>query len=336
MTTVYILPIEPFDERYTGQWFKWWPKELKAEGFDVNIICGEDVGERVRGEFLDPTLTWVWKGTQVKNLAKCWDTIKSGDWILSLDGWGPSSTAAAYMRHTTKKNVKIAIFMHAGSYDPYDFLARTGCRKWALSIERGWMESADLILLGSHFHEQLIKDNLGMSYVRAFVCGVPIHRKDILQISTPVVWKERKRLVVFPHRLAPEKAPEEFEIICNMHKSMYPQSHERSQWYRTRDIYTDKKSYYDLLAKARCVISTARQETFGIAMQEAAALGGWLVAPNRLSYPETMRGAGWLYDSLEEAANLVEEALNKHAPAPWDGYHEHAIKRAAQALKRGS
>lgn len=334
MTTVHILPIEPFDERYTGQWFKWWPKELEAEGFNVNVICGENVGEKKQGEFLDPTLTWIWKGTQVRNLAKGWDSIKPGDWILNLDGWGPASTAAAYMKHTTEKDVRIALFMHAGSYDPYDFLARTGCRKWALNMERGWIEAADLILLGSHFHEQMIKDNLEMSFIRSFVCGVPIHREDILQISTPLAWEKRERIVVFPHRLAPEKVPEEFEIIRSIHKSIYPQSHSKTQWLRTRDIYTDKKSYYDLLAKTRCVISTARQETFGIAMQEAAALGSWLIAPNRLSYPETIRKAGWLYNTLEEAADLVEIALNKHNQAPWDKHHEHAIKRAARALRK--
>ena len=336
MTTVHVLPIEPFNERYTGQWFMWWPKELRAEGFNVNVICGENVGERRQGEFLDPTLTWIWKGIQVSNLAKCWGSINTGDWILNLDGWGPASTAAVYMKHTTNKDVKIALFMHAGSYDPHDFLARTGCRQWALDVERGWVKAADLLLLGSHFHEQLIKDNLGMSSVRASVCGVPIHKEDILQMAAPVAWEKRARLVIFPHRLAPEKAPEEFNTICDIHKRLYPQSHSSTVWLRTRDLYTNKRSYYNLLAQARCAISTARQETFGIAMQEAAVLGSWLIVPNRLSYPETVRGAGWLYNSLEEAASLVERALNKHVPAPWDGYHEHAIKRAAQALRKES
>ena len=240
--TIHLLPIEPFEERYTEQWYRWWPIELRQAGLDVNVIDGQHVGERVGGEFLDPTATWIWKGSQVSNLAKCWGDIKDGDWILNLDGWGSASTAAAYMKHTTGKDVKIALFMHAGSYDPHDFLARTGCRKWALNVERGWMESANLILLGSHFHERMIKDNLGMSSIRTSVCGVPVHREDILQISTPVVWKERKQIVVFPHRLAPEKAPEEFDIICSIHKSMYPQSHSKTRWLRTRDLYTDKKS----------------------------------------------------------------------------------------------
>ena len=43
-TTIHVLPIEPFDERYTADWYEWWPDELRACGFDVRLITGFGVG----------------------------------------------------------------------------------------------------------------------------------------------------------------------------------------------------------------------------------------------------------------------------------------------------
>ena len=90
---------------------------------------------------------------------------------------------------------------------------------------------------------------------------------------------------------------------------------------------------YDLLGRARVVVSCARQETFGIVMQEGIALGAWALAPNRLSYPETIRGQGLLYDSLDQAADMLHALLSCSVSADWDGWHEHAIKRASCALR---
>ena len=306
--------------------------ELRQAGVDVNIIDGQHVGGRMGGEFLDPTATWIWKGSQVSNLAKCWGNIKDGDWILNLDGWGPASTAAAYMRDTTQRKVRLALYMHAGSYDPTDFLARVGCRKWALDIERGWMNASDIVFVATNFHARLLRDNLGMSHIPVIVCGQPIHQEEIVKRIAFKLWEDRD-VVVFPHRLAQEKCPEEFDQIRLLHEQKYSQSHKRTRWIRTRDVYTDKQSYYDILAQAKCAISTARQETFGIAMQEAAALGVWLVAPNRLSYPEVVGTAGFLYNTLEEAADFVDVALSKRDPAPWSGIHENVIHCVGEILR---
>ncbi len=336
---IWCLPIEPFEERYTAQWYRWWPEEIRALGHTVEVIDGEAVSERRGGEFLDPLQTWIWKGSQVAVLARRWPEMQPEDWLLNLDGWGPGSTAAAYMRATTGKGPRLAWFMHAGSYDPQDFLARSGCRYWALDLERGWIKAADRLLVGSRFHLHLIREHLGINVTlpQACVCGVPIKREALLAASGGVTpWEDRPRLVLFPHRLAPEKAPEEFARIQEIHRAIYPESHRWTIWQRTRDVSRSKQDYYRLLAQARCVVSTARQETFGIAMQEGIALGAWAVAPRRCSYPEVIRpGTGWLYDSLEEAAHLVERALGQTASPVWDGWHEKAIERAVASLVEG-
>ena len=46
---IHLLPIEPFEERYTEQWFRWWSAGLREQGFNVNVIEGYNVGERKGG-----------------------------------------------------------------------------------------------------------------------------------------------------------------------------------------------------------------------------------------------------------------------------------------------
>lgn len=50
--------------------------------------------------------------------------------------------------------------------------------------------------------------------------------------------------------------------------------------------YADEATYRDLLAEAEVVVSTARQEFFGVAIVEAMWAGAFPVLPRRLVYPE--------------------------------------------------
>jgi hypothetical protein len=338
---LFLLPIEPFEERYTGQWLKWWPAGLQELGLEVRLITGSlGAGEREGGEFLDPYATWQWKGSQVAELASAFrsGSIKDGDVILSLDGWGPATEAAAYMRDASGIKVNLVVFFHAGSYDPWDFLARRGMERWAEGIERSWLQASDLVLVGSHFHRDLLIQSRGARPERVFVCGVPVYR-DCLAV--PMEWSKRPPLVVFPHRLAPEKAPWEFDRIQEFFSAF---GQKDVVWVKTRDPrwkgtefdgFTSKAHYYRLLAKARVVVSTARQETFGIAMQEGIASGAWAVAPSRLSYPELIRSnEGFLYDSddLFDAAQKVYRALSQSNVPKWSAKPEQAIRLAGEEI----
>lgn len=326
--TTWVLPIEPFAERYTADWMRWWPEELRAAGLEVQVVLGTDgAGERTAGEWLDPTGTWVWKGTQVAELARCWAQVRDGDVVLLLDGWGPATTAALYLRAVTGRRVRVVAFMHAGCWDPHDFLTRRGCAGWGLDVERGWAKGCDLLLVGSEAAAALVRSHLWPG-ARCEVVGVPVHAAELQPWATP--WAERAPLVVFPHRLAPEKGVDDWQELVRRYDARFP-GH-AVQFVRSRDVYTDKASLYSLLGRARCVVSCARQETFGIVMQEGVALGAHPVAPRRLCYAEVMRGAGYLYDDLDGAVWHVHAAVHRGDPAVWDGYHEQAVARAAAAI----
>ena len=348
---VWLLPIEPFDDRYTEQWFRWFPEDLAADGWEVNMIFPADVvvDGVGGGEFLDPVRTWEWKGAQVAELARAWPAIQDGDWILSLDGWGPATTAALYMRDATEKKVKVAAFMHAGCWDEHDFLSRQGMNRWASDIETGWINGLDLVLCGSEFAKNLMIDyGSPVEHRKIVATGNPIKRAELVSRAVPVPWVERERLVCFPHRLAPEKDPEMFDRIVATYRNLY--GDDGARFVRSVDVCKSKDQYYRLLSESRVVVSTAWQETFGIAMQEGIALGAYAVCPDALSYPDVVRpGTGTLAargrwrlgprrssDFAHSAAAAIRKYLGADHGPPWDGWHENAIGRIGAVMELAS
>ncbi len=78
-----------------------------------------------------------------------------------------------------------------------------------------------------------------------------------------------------------------------------------------------RSDYVSLLRRADVVVSTARQENFGISIVEAAYAGAHPLAPRRLSYPEVIPRAVHdlcLYDDEEELETRLEALLGDGVP----------------------
>jgi glycosyltransferase involved in cell wall biosynthesis len=322
--------------RYSKDWRDWFPNELIRLGAEVCEYNGAmiDSTARTAVEFADWTQTWAWKGGQLEDFATRFaSTVHDGDWVLSLEGWGPASVAAKYMAAMTGKRIKVASFFHAGLFDPWDRLSQVppvSEFKWMRAFESSLIHATDLILCGSAFCETLIRryhPDVACSFAH---CGCPVYRN-----SEVVPFNERDRTVVFPHRFATEKdIPRARRIEARVQEVNARRGGSPIQFIYTQQDTSTKADYYAALSVSRVAYSTALQETFGIAMQEAAAAGCWIVCPNSLSYPEVVRGAGseFLFDSDLDAAESILTALDRDCPAPWDGWHESAIERAYSAL----
>jgi glycosyltransferase involved in cell wall biosynthesis len=75
----------------------------------------------------------------------------------------------------------------------------------------------------------------------------------------------------------------------------------------------DRDAYRKLLLRGDVVVSTARQENFGIAVVEAMRSGCLPLLPNRLSYPELLPAEArefCLYDEPAELADRLAAALS--------------------------
>ena len=95
MNTIWIIPIEPIDQRYTKQWYDNIPLILQKEIAERNLfykvvtIDGEDFKPDVRteGAFLDFGATNVYKATQAAEVSKLFSNgkVKAGDKFLITD-----------------------------------------------------------------------------------------------------------------------------------------------------------------------------------------------------------------------------------------------------------
>ena len=89
-------------------------------------------------------------------------------------------------------------------------------------------------------------------------------------------------LIVFPHRIAPEK---QVEIFRDLAESM-PQY----EFIVCQDQTLTKTEYHNILGQAKIVFSCSLQETLGIGCYEGAIVNAVPLVPDRLSYTE-------MYDS---------------------------------------
>jgi hypothetical protein len=88
----------------------------------------------------------------------------------------------------------------------------------------------------------------------------------------------KRDLILFPHRIAPEKQVEIFRDL----KQHLPQY----EFVVCQDQQLTKNEYHNLLGEAKLVFSASLQETLGIGCYEGAIVDAIPMVPDRLSYTE--------------------------------------------------
>lgn len=305
---ILFMPLELFEERYTIQWFDWFSEALQKSNKSFYTFMGVTLTDKIEdGVFLDVCSTNYFKMRQLAEVIKF---IKSNQTspmtVFALDLWYPGIEALAYLRDALKLRLEIKGLLPAGTHDPYDFLHQMGMDKWGMYLEQSWLTIFDEIYVATNSHRNLICQKRGYEHFSKIkVTGFPLNPKSFYRK------KKKERVVVFPHRLNPEKQPEDFNLLEFMYRKEYP--FDKVQFVRTKDVAKTKEQYYDTLAKSKVAFSSALQETFGICMLEAAALGCYPILPNRLSYPETFPDDP-KYNGIGEAVRMVKKYLDKDEP----------------------
>jgi len=270
---LYNLPIESLEERYSAQWITWFQTEFTNLGVDfVTIYPKEGQYEEIsNGEFLDVTGTHIFKFNQLAHLIR--RGFNDGDVVFFHDLWFPGLEALFYIRDALGIDFKICGCLHAGTWDTWDFLTRKGMKRWAREIEHAWLKEVDMIFVATEFHRELLRND---EHLRANV------RVTWFPMYLSPAQQQKEDIVVFPHRLAPEKRPEAFDTIRNSLFRRMP----GWTFIKTKEACTTKQDYYATLTRSKIAVSTALQETWGIAQQEATILGCVPIVPNRLAYAE--------------------------------------------------
>ena len=280
--TIYIVDIEAVDTRYTKQWKEHLPKQLqRSTNRDVIVISGGDTPQATTpGAFLNFGGTNIYKSKQLEKIGEmfCNGQIRDGDYFLYTDAWNPTVIQLRYMAELLGVNIRIGGMWHAGSYDPQDFLGRLiGDKPWVRLAEESMFNTYDHNFFATQFHIDLFKESFTGNREDKFVkVGWPMeYMKDIL---LPYAGMDKKNMILFPHRIAPEK---QLEIFLDL-KEQLPQY----EFVVCQERELDKNQYHNLLGESKLVFSANLQETLGISWYEGALVGTLPMVPDRLSYKE--------------------------------------------------
>jgi len=333
MNTIWIIPIEPIDQRYTKQWYDNIPVILEREiktrelPYQVVTVDGEDFKPDVRteGAFLDFGATNVYKATQTAEVSKLFSNgkVKTGDKFLITDAWNFIITPIKYMSDLLDVSVEIHSIWHAGAYDPTDILGYKMQPDWPNHVERSWYFASDYNYYATNFHKDMFLRNLNIpqgQHCKAITSGQP-HE---LIVDSLVKYQNTPKsdTIMWPHRYNDDKQPDiaenlamEFDVVI------------------TQKLNLDKSAYYATMGKCKAIFSCALHENLGISVMEAVLTGAIPIVPDRASYaemylPEFKYPSEWTesYEAyIENKDNLmgfIQEKLNM-----FDHYQELLVEQ---------
>ena len=319
-STIWIFSLEPIETRYTAQWHSHVPLLLKnklGDKFNVVQIDGVQKNSQLTpGAFLNFSDTNYWKSAQMCAFLEQHNQGKTGanDHFIFTDAWNPTVIQLKYMSELLGFNWTIHGLWHAGSYDPQDFLGRLiGNKPWVRHAEKSFFSCFDHNYFATEFHVKMFFDNL----IHDYPAENPWYDEDwaerydsgkIVRTGWPMEYMgdtlspyknmHKRDLILFPHRIAPEKQVEIFRDLAEQ----LPQY----EFIVCQDQQLSKDEYHTLLGQAKIVFSANLQETLGISCYEGAIVDAIPMVPDRLSYSEMY------YDTFKYESKWTES---------WDTYN---------------
>jgi hypothetical protein len=239
----------------------------------------------------------------------CKGQVADGDYFLYTDAWNPTVIQLKYMAALLNVDIIIGGMWHAGSYDPQDFLGRLiGDADWVRNAEQSMYDCYDDNYFATQFHIDLFAKAFNIHDDKTHRVGWPM---EYLHNSLEQYKGMQKRnLILFPHRVAPEKQVEIFRDL----KDRLPQY----EFVVCQEQMLTKNEYHNMLGEAKLVFSANLQETLGISWYEGALVDAIPMVPDRLSYsemslPEFKYPSAWTedYDSyLHNRDKVIAQIVN--------------------------
>ncbi len=286
--TIWIVDIEPLDNRYTKQWQTWIPElchKLIGDKYKVFNIAGKSEGytKPQKGAFFNFAATCEYKASQAVKIAQLFDQgmVKDGDIFFFTDAWNQTVHSVVYMSELLGIKVKLAGIWHAGWYDPTDILGvKIQNTSWVSEFEQSTYHAYDLNFFGTQQHFDKFNDRYDVAHYHThMIAGYPLEYIANLKND-----KLKENIVVFPHRLNDDKAPHVFDAIRDYVRDVKQRTD--ILFFKTQEQDLSKDGYYDFLKRCKVVFSANKHENLGIGTFEAMTAGCLPLVPNKLSYEE--------------------------------------------------
>jgi glycosyltransferase involved in cell wall biosynthesis len=305
MIMVVNVPMQPIDSSYSKQWYEWFEAELNARNIAHITILPQQLVQDIGKGYIDTVSVIHFRAAQLQLITGFIQAgrIPKNERVVFFfhNAWFPIDQLAFLRDMLGAHDWKFVGCFRDGTYDKWDMSARNNMYVWGRDIENGWLKIYDKIIVGSEYHYDVIVEERVVRESKIAI--IPWH------VEVPDIEIEKENIIVFPHRLDPEKQPELFEELAKEFWS--------SGWLfiRTRDLNLSKKEYYELLAKSKVAVSTALLEMFGNAMVEAALLGCIPLVPDRLAYREIFTSQ-YRYKDYKELKFMLELAMTPGVKYP--------------------
>lgn len=336
------LSLEKYPTRYTWQLSQWYETAMKKHNVDYKVVEGTNLGNSnaiVTGSVLDAHGRTFYSLTQMAELVKMMQAgeITSDDVILAEDMYTSGLDALPYIMCQTPVEYRPKVFVRcwAQSFDPDDFIYRTGMLDWMRKYE----EMLDQFISGIFVANEELAAYIRVSGIKApvYVVGLPFDSNEVRsRVKEIKPLHERKRRIVFASRWDDEKQPDFFMDIVEEVSSIYnyefalltghkdlkssnPKYVERATKLAEKlpqfKIYTglQKEEYYEIVADSMILLNTALQDWVAFTNLEADALGTMTISSAYRGMPETFNNnethlyVPW---SIDSAYTKIVNAIN--------------------------
>ncbi|MEO6303959.1 MAG: glycosyltransferase [Bacteroidia bacterium] len=352
---IYYLPIEPLEERYTEQWYRWFPDQFKRQNLEFKVIDGETLTNVVEtGTFLDVNSTLYYKSEQLKKIAELFykKEIKNGDvfFVADIEFWGIDSIK--YLSVLNGIQTKLYGFAHAGSYTKEDYFEK--CAPFAKYYETAWGEIFDQIFVGSEYHKQQMFKLRHIPLNKITVTGnpydikeargsVPIHTKrNRVVLTNRPDYEKRPNLTLDVFTILKEKHPDwEFYVTTSRSKWGSGWIRDKAKFLEKEGIITieeglTKEDYLSILQQAKVMTSNSIEENFGYCILEAMIFNTIPVLSNGYSHVELVPNKT-LFNNLDEQIKIIEESVLNYQEVidlSYSFYYSHKVLKFQQSLEK--
>lgn len=323
MNLAILLPLEPIEERYTEQWYRWFPEEFGRQGWEVKVVDGDRLTESIEvGSFLDLYSSMHWFYVQLsRTVAFLRDVDKTKYknivvFAYDVEMWGVEGLR--YLKELSGfKNLYITGFLHAASYTTGDFMEPMSFI--GKDLEVGWINSFDMVFVGSQYHMYKVFRERPAVITKIEVTGNPVSTKEIHSAIESVIPTDKREYdIIICDRPDYEKRVHEavmmaVSLIDELNikiaiTTSRPYYRSNKKWisdsikdiascYPTNiDLFSGipKKEYYSIMANSKCYLSATIEENFGYCCVEAMALGTYPVVPNDFAFKEHLSKSHYL------------------------------------------